>query len=127
MDDLLLKLLHVGIVDILVDGIVQSLLNGLFLIHGLAVIVIGNRLNLVDYINIPGRGYLGAVLPVSLVSVIFRRIMAGRDHDAGRTSQLPYRIGQYRCGTQRSKYICLYAVCVKAQSSFISELGRHAP
>ena len=55
---------------------------------------IRQTLNLFDLFNnlcIMRRRHLSAVLPVNLIAVVLRRVMAGRDHDAGNSPCLPYR------------------------------------
>ena len=83
MDDLLFQLHHIGIVDLFADHLIQTRRNGVFLAHGLHLMVIGHVLDLLNDLPIPGRRHLGTVLPVRFVSVVFRRVMACRDHDTG--------------------------------------------
>ena len=54
---------------------------------------------------VSGSRNLRAILPITLVTVVLRRVMTGRDHDTGDTAQLPQCKGQFRCGTQRIKHI----------------------
>ena len=72
------------------------------------------------------RGDLRAVFPVDLVSVVFRRIVAGCDVDAGYTSQMTDCIGQLRSRAERVKHIGLDAVGCKRKRRALCELIMHA-
>ena len=91
MNDLLLKLDHVFVIDLLADHIVQMIRDSLFLCHRLHFVIIRDRKNLIDYIRISRRCDLCAVFPVNLVSVILGRIVTGRDYYTCRTSECSYR------------------------------------
>ena len=56
---------------------------------------------------IMGRGELCAILPVYLVAVVFRRIVACSDIDAGDAAQLTHCKGKLRRGTQGLKLVGL--------------------
>ena len=81
MNDLLLQLLHVRIIDLFADHDIESGLLSLLLVHRLHIMIIRHGVHLADDLFILGRCHLCAVLPVYLVSVIFRRVMAGCYHD----------------------------------------------
>ena len=98
MDDLFFQLYHISIVDFGADYLVKPCCRGGILIHGLHIGIIGNRLHLIDDFLILGRGHLGAVLPVYLIAVIFRRVMACRYHDSGDATQGAQRKGKLWCG-----------------------------
>ena len=68
---------------------------------------------------------LSAVLPVYLIAVILRRIVAGGNIDTGDAVQSPHGEGELRRRTQRFKYIGLDAVGAQAQSRLVGKFGRH--
>ena len=127
VDDLLLQLRHVGVVDFFADDLIQALFHGLGLIHGLHGVVVLDGLDFLDDLFIEGRGDLGAVLPVYLVAVVLRRVVAGRHHDARRAAQGAQRKGKLRGGTEGIEHIGLDAVGRQAQRRHVRELRRHAP
>ena len=125
MDDLLFQFFHVSVVDLFSDHLIQSFIHGFLLIHGFHVIVIRHRTDFFDDFAVSGRSHLCTVLPVCLIAVILRRIMACRHYDTGNAAKFSDRKGKFRCGTQRVKHISLDAVCRHAQSRLIRKLGGH--
>ncbi len=93
MDDLLFQLRHVLVVDLLADDHIETSLLRLFLVHGLYRVVIRYVIDLCDNLLILGRRHLRAVLPIALVTVVLRRIVARRDHDTRDTAKLSEREG----------------------------------
>ena len=127
MDDLLLQFRHIGVVDLFADNPVKPLLLRFGLVHGLHGMIVLDGLDFLDNLLIIGRRHLCAVLPVYLVAVVFRRIVARRYHDARGTPQRAKGEGKLRRGTKRIEHICLDAVGSQAQCSYIRKLGRHPP
>ena len=82
-------------------------------------------IHLRDDFLILGRRHLRAVLPVAFIAVIFRRIVAGRDHDTRNTAQRAQRKGQFRRRAKSIEHISLNTVRRKAQSRLIRKLRRH--
>ena len=125
MNNLLLKLRHILVVNFLSDDLIQPLLQGLSLGHSLYGVVILDTLHLFDDLPVLGSGNLGAVLPVYLIAIVFRRIVAGRYHDARGTAQSAKGKGKLWRRTQRFEHIGLDAVCRQAERRLIGKLGRH--
>ena len=124
--DVLLQLGDVIRVDLFTDLHIETLVDRFLLIHGLAGGILGDRLDLSHDAAVMGRRDLRAVFPVHLVSVVFGRIVAGCDVDAGNASQMTDRIGQLRRGAECVKYISLDAVCGKRERGAFGELIMHA-
>ena len=125
MDDLLLQLHHVGVVDRGTDHLIQPFLHGLFLRHGLHGMIIRHRLHLGDDLLILGGGHLRAVLPVYLIAVVLRRIVAGRHNDSGDAAQGTQREGKLRGGAKLVEHVRPDPVCRQAQRRLIRELRGH--
>ena len=125
MDDLLLQLHHVGVVDLGTDHLIQPFLHGLFLRHGLHGMIIRHRLHLGDDLLILGGGHLRAVLPVYLIAVVLRRIVAGRHNDTGDAAQGTQREGKLRSGAKLVEHVCLNPVRRQAQRRLIREFRGH--
>ena len=70
-----------------------------------------------------GGCYLCAVLPVSLVSVILRGIVACGDDNTGNAAQCAECKGKLRCGAQGFKDIGFDAVCCQAACSLVCKFG----
>ena len=82
---------EVGLEDVVAEDLPALVRAG----HG------GHRLDASDVardLGIGGGDDLGAVAEVDLVSVVLRRVVAGRDHDAGVRTQVPDRIREDRGG-----------------------------
>ena len=122
MDDLFLKLCHVSIIDSLSDHFEKSCLYCVFLVHGLYGIPVGDCLYLAHDTGIMRWCDLRAVLPVNLVSVVFRRIVAGCYVDTCHTAQMTYCKGKLRCRTKCLKDISLDPVCCQAKCCFLGKL-----
>ena len=74
--------------------------------------------HLVGNALVMGRGELGAVLPVYLVAVVFRRVMACRDINSCNAPQLTHCKGKLRSGTQGLELICLDSVGCQGHGCF---------
>ena len=74
-----------------------------------------------------GRGELGAVLPVYLIAVVFRRIVAGSDIDAGDAAQFTDRKGKLRRGAQGFKLVGLDPVGRQGHGCLHGKLRGHSP
>ncbi len=81
---------------------------------------------LLGHALVVGRGELGAVLPVNLVAVVLRRVVAGGDVDARDAAQLAHGEGQLRGGTQGLKFVRLDAVGRQRESRLLRKLRGHA-
>ena len=81
MDDLFFQFFHVSVVDLFSDHLIQAFIHGLLLIHGLYIIIVRHRAHFFDDIFIFGCRHLGTVLPVRLIAVVLRRVMACRHND----------------------------------------------
>ena len=127
MYHLFLKFCNVAIVHFLPDNFIESGLLCFLKPHGLYRIIIRNCLNLIHNSFVMRRGNLCAILPVYLVSIILRRIMAGRNVNSGYASKRANGVRQFRRRAQRFKYIRLDPVGSKAQCSLICKLRGHAP
>ena len=71
------------------------------------------------------RSKLCAVLPVYLVAVVLRRIMACRNVDSRHAAQLADREGQFRRRTQGLELVCFNPIGCQRQRRFLCELRRH--
>ena len=85
----------VSIVNLFTDNSVETCSYGSLLVHGLSLFDL-KSLNAVHDSCIVWRSDLCAVLPVNLVSVVFRRIVACCDIYTCCTSKIPDRIRQLR-------------------------------
>ena len=88
IDHLGLYLSDVFVVDLRSDNLIFSGLYSLLHGGGLHCGQILNRQNLLRNSLVMRRRKLSAVLPVYLVSVVLRRVVAGSDIDAGDAAQL---------------------------------------
>ena len=127
VDDLLLQLCHVSVVDLFSNHLIQPLLLGLILGHGLHCMVVPDSLHFLNDLPVIGSRHLGAVLPVHLVAVILGWIVACRDHNSRRAAQGAQGKGKLGRRAQRVEHIGLDAVGSQAQSRHIRELRGHAP
>ena len=122
MDDLFLKLCHVSIVNSLSDHLEKSCLHCFFFIHGLYGIPVGDCLNLTHDSGVMRWCDLCTVFPVNLVSVVFRRVMAGCYVDTCNASQMTYCKGKLRCRAKCLEDVSLDSVSCQAKCCFLSEL-----
>ena len=127
MDHLLLKFCNIAIVHFLPDHFIESGFLCFLNPHSLNRIIIRNCLNLSHDSFVMRRGDLCAILPVYLVSIILRRIMAGCNVNSGYASKGANSIRKFRRRAQGFKHVRLDSVSGKAQCSFICKLRGHAP
>ena len=122
VDDGILHMGDVFIIDLLAYGDIESCCLSLFPGHGpcLGEVLYGK--DLLGNSLVMRRRELSAVLPVYLVSVIIRGIVAGSDIDAGYAVKLPDCKAELRCGPQGLKAICLYAIGSQSTGSLIGKL-----
>ena len=119
---------HVGnifVVNLLADHLVLARSQGGSLVRSLHRGQILDRKHFLRHALIVGRRKLGAVLPVYLVAVVLRRIVAGGDIDAGHAAQLTHRKGELRCGAQRFKFVGFDAVGCQRHGCLHGKLRRH--
>ena len=116
---------NVLVVDLFPDDLILACRNGRSLICGLYAGQILNGKNLLCYALVVRRCKLCAVLPVYLVAVVLRRIMAGSDVDACHAAQLADSKGQLRCGAQGFKLVCLDSVGCQSHSRLHGKFRRH--
>ena len=72
-----------------------------------------------------GRRKLRAVLPVNLVAVVLRRVVAGGDVDAGDAAKLADGKGKLRRRAQRLEPVRLDAICRQCQRCFLGKFRGH--
>ena len=125
MDDLLLEGFHVSVIDFSAEIDKKSLLRRFLLRHGLHLIVAGDRIDIRDDACVMRRCHLSAVLPVYLVAIVFRRIVACRDLYTGLASEIPKRKGFLRNRAKRVGKICLDSVCRKAKCRLFRKFRTH--
>ena len=99
MDHQLLQLRDICIIHFLADHLIEAFLLCLFH-RDHPGILDGQLPDLQHDPDIIRRRDLCAVLPVNLVAVILRRIVAGGNVDTRDTSQMTYRKGELRCGAK---------------------------
>ena len=87
MNDLLFQFCHVSIINFLADYLIQSLVHGFPLVHGLYFMIVCNILHFCNDLFISGGSYLCTILPVCLISVVFRGVVASCDHNTGNAVQ----------------------------------------
>ncbi len=126
MDHLAFQLCDIRIIDIAADVLVQTGRLCRSLVHGFHLVIIRHRAHLCHNAGVVGRGDLCAVLPVYLVTVVFRRVVAGGDVDACDAVQLTHRIGKLRCGAQRFKHIRPDAVGRQTKCCLVCKFRRHS-
>ena len=126
VNDLLLDLLHIGVVDLLADNIVKAGLLSLFFIHCLSIAVFFNSWYFIYDICISRRCYLCAILPIYLVAVILRRIVTCSNNNTCCTMELSYSIWKLWCRSEWIKNICLDTISIKTESSNTCELRWHS-
>ena len=119
MDHLALQRLDIRIIDVFSDHLIEPLLFCLFFLHGIHLCIVCHSLYLSHDAGVMRRCDLCAVLPVNLVAVVLRRVVAGGDVDAGDTMQCADCKGQLRCRTQRFKHISLDAVGCQTEGGHI--------
>ena len=120
--------LHLGnvlVVNLSSDGYIQAAGLSLLPAHSPDSREICDCHNLLRHSLIVGRSKLGAVLPVYLVAVVLRRIVAGRNINSGDTAQLPHCKGQLRRRTQRFKAVRLDSVGRQSAGRLIGKLRGH--
>ena len=100
IDYLCLDLCNIFVLDRCTDDLVESFCLCLLCSHRLNGGKIGDRHNFLSHALVMRRCKLCAVLPVNLVAVVLRRVVAGGDVDTGDTAQLAHCEGQLRGGTQ---------------------------
>ena len=127
MDDLLLQRFHVRVVDFLAEVLQKALLQRFLFGHRLHVFKALNCVDFRDDTGVMRRRHLRAVLPVRLVSVVLRRVVARRDLDAGLAAEITEREGLLRHAAQRVGQIRLDAVRCEAKGRLLRELGGHVP
>ena len=86
MDYLLFQLFHVSHIDLFTDKLIQPRCHRVFPRHGLYRMEIRHIVYFSDDLLILRSRYLRAVLPVNLIAVVLRRIMARRHNNAGNTA-----------------------------------------
>ena len=116
---------HVFVVDLASDDFIEACGFGVFLTHGLQCAVIGDRLHFIDDLHIFGSGDLGAVLPVNLVTVVLRRVVAGCHHNACGAVELTNGKGQHRCRTKRRKNVSFDSVGCHAECGLFCKFRGH--
>ena len=97
MDHLFFQLFHIGIVNLLTDHFIKACFFCLSLVHGFYSIPVGDRLYLSHDSGVMRRSDLSAVLPVYLVSIVFRRVMAGSDINSRNTAKVTDCKRKFRC------------------------------
>ena len=122
MNDLLFQLFHIFIVYFFTDHLIQSCIHGFRLFHCLNCMIIRYIVDFRNNLFVLGRSHLCTVFPITFIAVIFRRIMACRDNDAGDTSEFPQCERKFRRGSQRLEYIRLNAVSRQTKRRFIRKL-----
>ena len=122
MDDLFLKLCHISIINSLSNHFEKTCLHCFFLVHGLYGIPVGDCLYLAHDPCIMRWCDLCAIFPVNLVSVVFRRVMAGCYVDTCNASQMTYCKRKLRCRTKCLKDIRLNSVSCQAKRCFLGKL-----
>ena len=115
---LLLHLRVIAVVDLLPYPRKKSLLDRVIHSHSLHRREVRDRSHLSQDARIVRRGNLRPILPVDLVAVVLRRVVAGRNVDAGRAAKMAHREGKHRRGPERLKDISLNAVCREAARCF---------
>ena len=88
MNDLFLEFLHIPVIHRFTDHMIQSLIHRSLFVHSLYFPKVCDAVHLGYDLKVLWRCNLSAVFPVYLIAVIFRRVVAGRYHDAGNTFQL---------------------------------------
>ena len=123
--DLGLDLGNILVVDFSADNLVLACSRGRSLVRGLyrGQVLYGQYL--LCHALVMRRRKLGAVLPVYLVSVVLRRVMAGRDVNTGYASQFPHRKGQFRSWTQGLELVCLDSVGRQCHGCLHGKFRRH--
>ena len=101
---------NILVINLLADHLVLARCRCGCLVRGLYRGQILNGQHLISNALVMRRCKLGAVLPIYLIAVVFRRVVAGCDVDAGNTAKLPDCKGQLRRGAQRLKLVCLNTV-----------------
>ena len=108
------------------DHLQQAAVQGLLLVHQHTVGIFCRP-------DDPGNAFRGfrtnlrAVLAVNLVTVVLGRIMACRDHNAGRGVQVAYSIAEYRHRTKRVKQEGRDALRTEHQCCILREFSAAAP
>ncbi len=88
MDDLFFELCNIGIINLRSDHGEKPCFHCFCFIHGLYGMKICDISHFRDDLFILGCGNLCAILPVYLVAVVFRRIVACGDHNTCCTAEL---------------------------------------
>ena len=122
MDHLTFQLFHIGIVYFFANHHIQTCFFCFCLIHGLHVIIICHFLNFSHDTAVMRRCDLRSVLPVYLITVILRRIMARSNIDTCNTSQLANSIRKLWCRTQALKNICPNAIGCQTERCLLGKL-----
>ena len=84
--DLCFYMSDVFVIDLFADHFIKTCCHGILCAHGLHGGQILNGQNLFGYTLVMRRSELSAVLPVYLVAVVLRRVVACRHIDAGDTA-----------------------------------------
>ena len=125
MDDLFLQFRNIAVVHFLADHFIEPGFLCFFPVHRLYRIIICHGLYLIHDALVVRRSNLGAVFPVHFVAIVFRRVMAGRNVDAGDRSQPADCIRKFRRRAQRFENVRLDPVCRQAARRFIGKFRGH--
>ena len=121
--------LHLGdvfVVDVGADYLIQAGGRSAGLVRGLNRGQVLDGQNFLGHALVVGRSELGSVLPVYLVAVVLRRIVAGGDIDTRDTAQLAHCEGQLRGGAKGFKLVSLDAVGSQGHCGLHGKFRRHA-
>ena len=125
IDYLCLDLCNIFVVDRCTDDLVESFCLCLLCSHRLNGGKIGDRHNFLSHALVMRRCKLCAVLPVNLVAVVLRRVVAGGDVDAGDAAKLADGKGKLRRRAQRLEPVRLDAICRQCQRCFLGKFRGH--
>ena len=124
MNDLLFDGTHVDRIKVTADAHVEASFFRILFGHRLHRIVIGDGAYGCHDTRIMRRRDLCAVCPVGFVAVVFRRVVAGGDHDACHASVGAQCKRQHRRRTKRIADIGADAVRCQTQCRFVGKLRR---
>ena len=119
VDDLLFQFHHISVVNFSADHLIKACFYRFVLIHCLYLMIIRNFLHFFNNFFILRSGHLSAILPICLISIVFRRIMACRDHNTGNTSKIAQGKRKLRRRAQGVKHISLDPISRKAKSRLV--------
>ena len=116
----------VVVVDLLLaDDLQKARLarRGLIHLHRVLIAVLADeRQHLIGVL----RRHLRAVLPVDLVAIVLRRVVAGGDDDAGDGVQVAHRVGEHRHRAQLIEQVDVDALMRQHQRGRLGKLRAHA-